>query len=730
MILMLRSRLQCFFGVLCFFLPPLCLYGQNFTERPEFKKANSVWIFGYGVGIDFNGTTPLPLSATMPAGVYAPEAAASIADTATGDLLFYSNAAKCCNRNYQVMPNGNGLSGGNSTAQGACIVPMIDSPGKYYLFYSQAYFAPSPRLYYSVVDMSLDGGLGDIVPGRKNILLDSGPLGEMMAAVPGSNCDVWLLVHAYNDAEFKAYHITRNGIDPAPVVSTTSTAFAGPGAYEMGGMAVSPDGTKVAVTTYSPACVMLGLVPSSGGTMIAEFDPATGVISNDLKICDSTMGYGICFSPDNSKLYIEGLFIDSVPALNPGPLPGLTPKLLQYDVSTYNAAAIIASRTVIYASPYPYGDPNGEEGLAGLRRHDDVIIKADAFGELNHIPFPNLAGTACGYQPYLVLNPSTTGGLGLGSDAVYPRPPDTITYPMMDTLICSGEPVSLAASPGYDTYLWDDGSSNSTRAVTEPGTYRVLCLDRCHSREEVFVLGLKEDVRLSLGPDTIVCGSPPLQLSADVPQSNITITWQDGSTGGTYNVTTSGIYWAEASKSGCTDTDSVAVTFRNLKQDLGSDALVCRNEPVDIALTANVPPGAAVLWNTGSTTPDIRATDTGMYWVQVSDPPCAGSDTLRIIEQVCDCVFDMPSAFSPNNDGRNDIFHALLENQCPVKMFVLDVYNRWGQRVYGTVQAHKGWDGTFNGVPAEAGVYMYEVRVRVGVREREYHKKGDVLLVR
>lgn len=727
---MLRSRLYCFFGMLCFLWLPPALHGQNFTDRPEFKKANSVWIFGYGVGIDFNGGTPLPLQSTMPAGVYAPEAAASVSDTATGDLLFYSNAAKCCNRNYQVMPNGNGLSGSNSTSQGACIVPMIDSPGKYYLFYSQAYFAPSPSLYYSVVDMNLDGGLGDIVPGKKNILLDGGPLGEMMAAVPGSNCDVWLLVHAYNDPVFKAYHITRNGIDPVPVVSTTSPAFAGPGAYEMGGMAISPDGTKIAVTTYSPACLMLGLIPSSGGTMIAEFDPATGTVSNDLKICDSTMGYGICFSPDNSKLYIQGLFIDSIPALNPGPLPGLTPKLLQYDVSNYNAAAIAASRTVVQASPYPYGDPNGDEGLAGLRRHDNVIIKADAAGALNYIPFPNLAGTACGYQPYLTLNPTSSGSLTMGSDAVYPLPPDTTAVSVLDTLVCAGETLTLHASPGYDSYLWENGSTDSTRTVSEPGTYTVLCLDRCHSREEIFVLKLKEDVRLSLGPDTIVCGKPPLLLKAEVPGTGIAITWQDGSNGPAYSVQSSGTYWAEASKSGCADTDSVSVTFRNLEQRLGDDILLCRGEPVDIPLTANLPPGAVALWSTGSTTADIRATDTGTYWVSVSDPPCAGSDTIRLIPQVCDCTFDIPSAFSPNNDGRNDLFHALIEDQCPVNMFVLDVYNRWGQRVFGTVQARKGWDGTFNGVPAEAGVYMYEVRVRVGAREREYHKRGDVLLVR
>src|SRR6202012_1135389 len=91
---------------------------------------------------------------------------------------------------------------------GSVIVPMIDSPGKYYVFtnevilsiyndpvWSFAVYNPCV-LYYSVVDMSLNNGYGDIEPGRKGILLDS-TLENMdgIEAIAGDNCNVWVLTH-------------------------------------------------------------------------------------------------------------------------------------------------------------------------------------------------------------------------------------------------------------------------------------------------------------------------------------------------------------------------------------------------------------------------------------------------------------------------------------------------------------------------------------------------------
>ena len=65
----------------------------------------------------------------------------------------------------------------------------------------------------------------------------------------------------------------------------------------------------------------------------------------------------------------------------------------------------------------------------------------------------------------------------------------------------------------------------------------------------------------------------------------------------------------------------------------------------------------------------------------------------------------MPSAFSPNGDGVNDIFKIPADVTLDLKEF--SVYNRWGNRIFTTNNVSKGWDGTFNGKMQDAGVYVF-----------------------
>jgi gliding motility-associated-like protein len=105
---------------------------------------------------------------------------------------------------------------------------------------------------------------------------------------------------------------------------------------------------------------------------------------------------------------------------------------------------------------------------------------------------------------------------------------------------------------------------------------------------------------------------------------------------------------------------------------------------------------------------------------------CRDSAGVRI-----DIDFSMveyiPSAFSPNGDGRNDIFHiGKLKFQ---RLLEFRIFNRWGQEVFSTNDPNLGWDGRFKGADQEVGVYHYLVRIeRPGGVSREY--KGDVTIVR
>ena len=90
----------------------------------------------------------------------------------------------------------------------------------------------------------------------------------------------------------------------------------------------------------------------------------------------------------------------------------------------------------------------------------------------------------------------------------------------------------------------------------------------------------------------------------------------------------------------------------------------------------------------------------------------------------------MPTGFTPNNDGVNDIFKA---NGIDVKDFSLMVFNRWGEKIFQTQDIDIGWDGTYKGTPAPFGMYIWilEASDKFGNPFlNETQSRGTVSLVR
>lgn len=681
-----------------------------FNQTSRFLKANGVWAFGDSTGLNFNAGGPVPFKTSM----RTDESAASIADPETGQLLFYTDAMSCWDANHQLMPNGNDLMGGVSnnftTHQGACIVPVIGTTNRYYIF-SLNFIGFMPSLFYSVVDMSLNGGLGDVIAGQKAILLNGNSLSEGMIAIPGDNCDIWLLLHRFPEAEFIAYHITSAGIDPTPVVSAT-----GLDAQRQSMIAVSSDRRLVAM-----ANTRIAVLPNPG-VQLGQFDPGTGIVSNAFRI-DSNYTYGICFSPDNSKLYTSYRIRDlTVSYISYYPIR-------QYDISSFNAATIAG--TAIDIDTPSVGNP------PDLKLYHDTIYLGMSFSSsLARINKPNLSGTACDYQEEAVslMSDSHDGMViyGLNNAVVFPMPPDTSRLLSLDTMICTHNrtpfSLTLESPPGYSGYVWDDNSIGATRTISMPGAYWVLGKDSCHARMDSFIVRQK-DLSFSLGNDTVLCDEAiALALHVDLPGA--AYLWQNGSKGDTYTAEGAGTYWVRVSDSGCIASDTIHIEVQPFEQNLGPDMLLCREEPVQVTLEANAPAGSTITWNTGSHDPRIVARDTGLYWVQVNGQYCSAGDTVHIATEICDCIFRMPNAFTPNGDGLNDELKPGLAAGCAASGFAFSVYNRYGQRVFFSANSDKGWDGTFNGVPEDAGTYFFELRFTGGKRQLPYYQKGDVALIR
>jgi gliding motility-associated-like protein len=118
----------------------------------------------------------------------------------------------------------------------------------------------------------------------------------------------------------------------------------------------------------------------------------------------------------------------------------------------------------------------------------------------------------------------------------------------------------------------------------------------------------------------------------------------------------------------------------------------------------------------------------GTYWLEVEDQSgCRGKDSIIIKPKECTTGVYVSTAFTPNGDGKNDVFKALVFGQ--VNKFEFRIYNRWGQVVFYTTDPIKGWDGKVKGLDQDTGVFVWTCRYML-VGEQEKFEKGTVTIIR
>jgi gliding motility-associated-like protein len=93
----------------------------------------------------------------------------------------------------------------------------------------------------------------------------------------------------------------------------------------------------------------------------------------------------------------------------------------------------------------------------------------------------------------------------------------------------------------------------------------------------------------------------------------------------------------------------------------------------------------------------------------------------------CTSYLDVPSAFSPNGDGNNDILFAVGVNVDQVRFII---FNRWGQKVFESNSLEDGWDGRLHGKSLEPGVFVYSVTARSTIDGHGLQKQGNISLIK
>lgn len=158
---------------------------------------------------------------------------------------------------------------------------------------------------------------------------------------------------------------------------------------------------------------------------------------------------------------------------------------------------------------------------------------------------------------------------------------------------------------------------------------------------------------------------------------------------------------------------------------LPPDTTKCNYSTIAINATPGFP---AYLWNTGATTPSIAVNDPGTYTLKITDAnACTATDSILITDSACPQYVYLPNAFTPNADGRNDIFRPIFAGAASVFRFA--VYDRLGRMVYETRDPYHGWDGTSNGKQQPAGVYVWVCAYKL-YQQEEKVQRGTVILIR
>jgi hypothetical protein len=321
-----------FYNILFVYLFSSHIYGQN---------PCSIWYYGVGLGLNFNtpGQNPVPIFNGKTHDIQLGTASYSI----NGTIAFYTDGTSVWNANHQVMPNGyllrdTPLSGvynnlyvtsscgydsyysyGNSslveTQTKTIIVPDPGNASKFYIFsgkgdlslYPGSSFASNGPAYinYSKVNMSLNGGLGDVELSSKRTLLKLNTGNRNMCVIKhGNNTNYWILTLGNNPNTLFAYEISASGVSTTPVVSTFPFSVA---------------------TTFNLIASSLGtrLAAANGvdSLFLFDFNKWTGIISNRYSISlsnyqsnhpsyfslNQSVIYSLAFSPNAQLLYFSTL---------------------------------------------------------------------------------------------------------------------------------------------------------------------------------------------------------------------------------------------------------------------------------------------------------------------------------------------------------------------------------------------------------------------------------------
>jgi gliding motility-associated-like protein len=657
------------------------------------QNQNNIWYFGLNAGLNFNTIPPTALNDGV---LTHAEGVGSVCDI-NGDLLFFTNGLKVWDANKRQMPNGFGLLGDNSSSQ-TIIVPKPGDCTIYYIFTMPSQ-SNTDSLCYTEVDMKLNGGFGDVTSRNKG--LAKFVTERITATLKSNGIDYWVVAQSKGSHDFLVYSVTALGVSTTPIVSFTgaeSDSYSDGDA--IGCMKISPDGKKLsyAVETGHKKCYLY------------DFNNQTGVVSNGF-ILYNEAAYGVEFSNDNSKLYLS--------RYNPF-------KLIQFDLSSNIPSAIQNSAfTISNLGINEYG------GALQRGPNNKIYVARANKAFLDLIDNPNLLNSNCNYipnsvslnnnlsfagLPNLINNYSPVGVCG-GLKAEYIR-----------TTLCGGNNVTISVTATFGTapYLYSiDGinfQSNNTFTNLNSGNYKITVKDANLNISFVY-LNIPLTNTLSLTSSNIIqpnCGFSDGSVTLLAVNGQAPFTYsQDGTNFQTSNVfsglNATTINFIVKDQNGCIDSKIISLDYKStLKIDAGNFTTFVWSPSYGLSDIYSQNPIATI-------DKDIDYTITATNALG-----CIAVDKIHIDVYKEIGIF-VPTAFSPNNDGRNDILKAIPRGI--KQLFYFRIFDRYGKQIFYTTNFNIGWDGKIQGINQNTNTYIW-IAEGVDINGKVVNRKGTFTLIR
>ena len=279
----------------------------------------------------------------------------------------------------------------------------------------------------------------------------------------------------------------------------------------------------------------------------------------------------------------------------------------------------------------------------------------------------------------------------------------------LDKEICSGTQIRLEPTISSASFIWQDGTTNPYFIADKTGIYYAKIGVGSCQRIDSITITVNDLPKFELGKDSTLCSGGSYQVRMAAP-SGSTYSWNTGVSTSSLNISQSGTYIGTATLKGCVWKDSIIVSVvPRIPVYLGLDTTICEGQR--ILLRANVA-AEKYAWQDGSDGQQLLVEKEGIYFLKVASGKCVFSDSINIAVRKC-IYYNVyaPNAFSPNDDGINDVFKLYVSPDVKILAFKLILNDRWGNLIFQSTEPDLGWDGFVKGNRANTDTYIYSYTI-------------------